>query len=268
MGTLKQNVASQAIPIQLFRADGSAIETAVGVTVTVGLDTTTLTASGNSPTFASGQLYYTPTQGETNGNTLIVKATHAEAASDYVESFTCQVVPPTTTQIWAADLSATPADNSAADYLKTAETAIQSVKTTTDANLDARVSEAITVNTVTADRVPKQNTFYLGSEGNVARNIVTLNAWSSGTRTLGFDFSEILKQTDSAINSVSAVTVVQADGSPSITTTNLRKHQSGDIAIWDTAAISAANAGTYVVTVTITTADSNTIVATGTLEVD
>ena len=136
------------------------------------------------------------------------------------------------------------------------------------ANLDAQVSDAISAGSVTADRVAKQQTFFIGSEGNVARNIVTLNAWSSGTRTLAFDFSELLDQADTRINAVSTVTVVQSDGSPSITTSNLRKHQNGKVAIWDTAAISSANAGTYVVTVTITTLDSNTIVVTGTLEVD
>lgn len=100
-GTLKQNVASQPRAFTLRRADGTKIETTVGVTVTVGLDTTTLTAGAGTMSFAGGQLIYTPTQAETNGNTLLVRATHAEA-EDYFESFTCQVVPPTASAIAAA----------------------------------------------------------------------------------------------------------------------------------------------------------------------
>lgn len=122
--------------------------------------------------------------------------------------------------------------------------------------------------TVTADRVSKQVTFNVGSEGTESRNIVKLNAWSTGTRTLGFDFSELLKQMDTTLSTVDTVTVVQLDGSPNITTSSLRKHQNGMVALWNTAAITTANAGTYVVTVTVTTTDSNTIVVTGTLEVE
>lgn len=125
-----------------------------------------------------------------------------------------------------------------------------------------------TANSVTADRVAKQRTWYLGSEGNTARNIVTINAWASGTNDFAFDFSEILDQSDTTINTVSSVTVIQRDGSPTITTSALRKHQEQKIAIFTCAAISAANAGTYDVTITITTADSNTIVVEGVLEVE
>jgi hypothetical protein len=132
----------------------------------------------------------------------------------------------------------------------------------------ADVSAVTTATSVTADRVPRQRTWFLGSEGNTARNIVTVNAWSSGTMDFAFDFSEILDQSDTTINTVSSVTVVQRDGSPTITTSSLRKHQEQKIAIFTCAAISAANAGTYDVTITITTADSNTIVVEGVLEVE
>jgi len=132
--------------------------------------------------------------------------------------------------------------------------------------LDAAVSSAVSANTVTADRVAKQVTFYVGAEGNTSRNIVTLNDWSTGTRTIGYDFTELLNQMDTTLSTVDSVTVVK--GVTSITTSNLRKHQNGKVAMWDTAAISSANTGTYVVTVTVTTTDSNTIVVTGTLEVE
>lgn len=89
MSTLIKNTANQPIPIVLKRPDKSVIGTTVGVTVTVGLDTTTLTSGAGTLSYTSGQLYYTPTQAETNGNVLIVKATHAEAAQDWVESFAC-----------------------------------------------------------------------------------------------------------------------------------------------------------------------------------
>jgi hypothetical protein len=128
------------------------------------------------------------------------------------------------------------------------------------------VAAVTTASTVTADRVPKQQTFFVGSEGHESRNIITLNDWSTGTRTLAFDLSELLDQSDTTISTVSTVTVVK--GATSITTSNLRKHQEQKIALWDAAAITSANTGTYVVTVTITTADSNTIVVTGTLVVE
>lgn len=133
------------------------------------------------------------------------------------------------------------------------------------ASIAADIAAVGTANTVTADRVAKQATFFVGSEGNSSRNIVTLNAWSSGTRTLGYDLTELLEQADTNLNTVTSVTV---EGNASITTSNLRKHQNGKVALWDTAAISEANAGTYLVTVTVTTLDSNTIVLTGTLEVE
>lgn len=136
------------------------------------------------------------------------------------------------------------------------------------AAVDTAVGTIEAAATVTADRVAKQATFYVGSEGNVSRNIVTLNAWSSGTRDLAFDLSELLNQADTTISSVTSVTVIQRDGSPTITTSALRKHQNGKVAIWTTAAISSANAGTYDVVLTIETVDSNTIVVEGVLEVE
>ena len=118
---------------------------------------------------------------------------------------------------------------------------------------------------VTADRVPKSSTFFVGTEGNSSRNIVTFNAWASGTRTLAYDLKEILQQSDTSISSVSSVTVVNDSTDASIATSNLRKHQNGFVALWDTA---ASVAGNYTVTVTLLTADSNTIVVIGTLKVE
>lgn len=160
----------------------------------------------------------------------------------------------------------TPVGASIADDIADAKADTAAILVDTGTTLPAAIDGIEGGGTVTADRVPKQLTFYIGSEGNTSRNIVTLNDWSSGTRTLAFDLSELLNQSDTTISTVDTVTVVK--GVTSITTSNLRKHQNQKIALWDTAAISSANTGTYVVTVTITTADSNTIVLTGTLEVE
>lgn len=169
----------------------------------------------------------------------------------------------------AAGLSAVASD--ASDAKAAAESADTKIGTPTDtdlatdiANVATGVSGLSSNATVTADRVPKTSTFYIGSEGYRARNIVSMNAWSTGTRTLAFDLTELLRQSDTTINAVSSVTVVDS-GSNSITTSNLRKHQSEMIALWDTAAMTVT--GNATVTVTITTADSNTIVVTGTLSI-
>lgn len=135
----------------------------------------------------------------------------------------------------------------------------------------SEIEEVVTIETggaaqLTATEVPRQLTFFVGSEGAVSRNIITLKAWSSGTRTLAYDLSELLDQANTTINTVTSVTV--AKSGTSITTSNLRKHQEQKKAIWETAAISSANTGTYTVTITLVTIDSNTIVVTGTLEVE
>lgn len=134
----------------------------------------------------------------------------------------------------------------------------------------AEIEEVVSIETgglgqVTADRVAKERTFYVGSEGTVSRNIVHLIAWDTGTITLAFDLSELLKQADTTISTVSSVTV---ELGASITTSNLRKHQNQLIALWDVDPIDEDAAGSYAVIVTVATLDSNTYVVRGTLEVE
>src|SRR5690606_7845621 len=80
------------------------------------------------------------------------------------------------------------------------------------------LSEAIAGTPLTADSVAGVRTFMPGPEGNRARNIVTLNAWTGDPVTLAADFGIQLDDAPPALNdgttlnSVTAVTVwLQSD---------------------------------------------------------
>jgi len=118
---------------------------------------------------------------------------------------------------------------------------------------------------LTADEVVVERTFYVGHSGNTARNIITLNTWTSGTVTIAVDFSGILNE-GTVIQTVDTAVVTNDATQVVVATTSLRIHKGLEQALFDVASIDATTAHT--VKTTITTTDSQTLSLTGRLDVE
>lgn len=254
MSNLIKNTAAQAIPLTLRRPDLSLIGTTVGVSVTVGLDTTTLTAGAGTLSYVSGQLYYTPTQAETNGNVLIVKATHAEAAADWVDSFTLLgSSAPTVEQIIAGlDSTAVPGTPTAGSYAERFSKIQTSgnVATTSDAQAG---TASIPVNQVA---VPDSRKWVLTSKGTALIGEKALRTYIAEPMLWAIDFRHDLPTNGTLANitDVEVISALDANGDAIVDGISFNTESAATFGVDKTESkfqITTVTAGTYVIEATV-----------------
>ncbi len=99
--SLKKNVASQVLTIDLVNATTGAALTGASVTTKVTLDGTQGAGAGTVTELGTGQYKYVPTQGETNGTSVGVSFTASNAVPVNLHCFTVA----TADQTIAADMA-------------------------------------------------------------------------------------------------------------------------------------------------------------------
>ena len=127
------------------------------------------------------------------------------------------------------------------------------------------VGRFVIVAPLTADILADDRTWMVGSEGNTSEQIVKLNTWSSGVRSVSFDLTKALSP-GTTISTFSTATITKLSDSSSVTTSNLVIRQDKLAVNFDCAAISSA--ATYEAAVQVVATDGITINISGPLYVE